>query len=308
MNAPAMIADPIMDDLAKALRDVTARLREAGIGTASLDARLLLLQATGLTHEQLVADPHRPLDAPARTTLEALCARREAHAPVAHLLGEKEFWGLAFSVGPETLVPRPDSETVVEAALECADRLGGRERALRLLDLGTGSGCLAVALLSELPVAAAVAVDRSEAALTFAASNARRHGVAGRCGFVCIDWLDALAGRFDLIVSNPPYIATRELPGLMREVADHEPRAALDGGADGLDAYRRILPAAARCLTPGGFVVLEIGEEQAEAVAALARDAGLHFDHGLDPAPRDLSGTKRCLRATLGKQVTTNPN
>ncbi|MCL6609487.1 MAG: peptide chain release factor N(5)-glutamine methyltransferase [Geminicoccaceae bacterium] len=276
-----------MTTIARVLCAATRRLRAAGIEGARAEARLLLRHVTGLPPEVLVADRDRSLEAEALGRFEALVARRAAREPMAYVLGEREFWSLPLTVGPGVLVPRPETETLVEAALEA---FPDRTVPLRILDLGTGSGCLLVALLREYPNAVGVGVDRSAEALGLAADNARRHGLAGRALLVRGDWGRALAGPFELIVANPPYVASSELADLAPEVARHEPRAALDGGPDGLDAYRAILPDLGRLLGPGGVACLEIGAGQAAVLSVLAEAAD--FRVAVRP---DLAGIPRCL-------------
>jgi release factor glutamine methyltransferase len=254
------------------------RLRAAGIANAGLEARLLERHANG--------DPE---------LLEAVLARRLAHEPMAFILGRQGFWTLDLAVSGATLIPRADSETLIEAALAAfADRGSVR----RVLDLGTGTGCLLLAALGEFPDAWGLGVDISAAACALAAANARENRLAGRAALLCADWAAPLSGRFDLVLCNPPYIESGALPGLMPEVALHEPRTALDGGADGLDAYRRLFPALPGLLAPGGIAILEIGQGQAAATLELARQAGLA---GGDPRT-DLGGIPRALvvRASAG--------
>jgi release factor glutamine methyltransferase len=219
--------------------------------------------------------------------MQALVARRAAHEPLALILGRREFWSLDFAVSSATLIPRPESETLIEAALGA---FAGRGPLRRILDLGTGTGCLLLAALSEFTAAFGVGVDRSSDAVALAARNAVMLGMADRTAFLCADWASALDARFDLILTNPPYVTTAELDGLMPEVARHEPRVALDGGTDGLSAYRRLVPDLARLLAPDGIALLEVGRGQAAAVGRLARNAGFAAD------PRhDLSGIARAL-------------
>jgi release factor glutamine methyltransferase len=256
------------------------------------DARFLLLDLLGLSATDLILRGDLPLGPEGATTLEGAVARRIAGEPVARIVGAWEFWGLPFGLAPETLVPRADTETLVEAALALHP---DRRRPLRILDLGTGSGCILVALLSELPNATGIGLDRSAAALVQARANAGRNGVGTRAAFVCADWTAGLSGCFDLIVSNPPYIARDTIRGLDVEVRAHDPWAALDGGVDGLDAYRAIVDALAGGpvrLGPGGALALEVGYDQAEAVATLGTRAGL------GPATRhhDLAGHARVVR------------
>ncbi len=269
-----------------ALRHGAALLDAAGVDNPRLDARLLLGHATGLSREALLREPLRLVD-PA--PYDALLARRGAREPLALILGRQEFWSLDLAVSPATLVPRADSETVIEAALAA---LPDRARVRSILDLGTGTGCLLLAALTEFASAWGVGVDLSATAAALACSNAASLGLAGRAAFLCGDWADALCARFDLVVSNPPYIPSADIAGLMPEVARHEPRRALDGGIDGLDAYRRILAALPGLLAPGGVAVLEVGAGQADQVAAMAAcPAGFRAD---------LGGVRRAL--VLGPQ------
>lgn len=276
-----------MPSAAALLCAATRSLRAAGIATPRAEARLLLRTATGWTPERLLAEPQAPVPEPAARRMARLVEARAARTPMAYLLGEREFWSLRLRVGPGVLVPRPETETLVEAALEA---LPDRAARLRILDLGTGSGCLLLALLHEYPNATGVGLDRSAEALAMAAANARRLGFADRALFVRGDWGRALAGSFDLIVANPPYVATGELDGLEPEVAFHEPRAALDGGPDGLDAYRALLPDLARLLASEGIACLEIGAGQGPALRELGEAVGL----GVAALP-DLAGIPRCL-------------
>jgi release factor glutamine methyltransferase len=218
----------------------------------------------------------------------ALLARRVAHEPFAYLTGRVGFWTLDLEVSPATLIPRADSESLVEAALEaCTDKWAP----LSLLDLGTGTGALLLAVLSELPAASGLGVDLKPEATALAARNAARLGLAGRARFLAGDWAAALAGRFDLVLCNPPYIESAAIRGLMPEVAHHEPASALDGGADGLDAYRRIIADLPRLLAPHGVAVLELGAGQQAAVEALAKAAGLTPE----ACRADLGGVPRAL-------------
>ncbi len=272
-----------------ALRHAAALLEAAGIADAEREARFLVLGLLGLEPRDLILGGDKALGDVAARLAPAL-ARRCAGEPVARILGAWEFWGLPFTLAPETLVPRPDTETVVEAALAT---LPDRRASLRILDLGTGSGCILVALLSELPGAIGVGIDRAPGALRAARANAIANGVGGRALFACGDWGEALRGPFDLVVSNPPYIATGDIAGLDREVTGHDPLAALDGGSDGLVAYRTILGSLgmAGLLHPGGPVVLEVGFDQAGAVRAIGEAAGLQFA-GIT---HDLAGHARVL-------------
>jgi release factor glutamine methyltransferase len=268
--------------IAETLRDGARSLAEAGIDNARLESRLLLAHALGRTSEDLIRDLTAP--APASDFVR-LIARRAAGEPLAYILGWREFWSLRFRVSPATLIPRPESETLVEAALALwPDRLAPA----RVLDLGTGTGCLLLAFLHERPGAFGVGVDRSESAARLARSNARDLDLADRAAFLCGYWASAIDGRFDLVLSNPPYIATAELATLA--VAAHEPRAALDGGETGLTAYRDIIAALPGILAPSGTAILELGVGQFDAVAAIARAAGFRV-----AARPDLSGTPRAI-------------
>jgi release factor glutamine methyltransferase len=274
-------------------RAVARRFREAGLDTPDLDARLIVGHVLGLDHAGLMRESERPLGPRTLAGIDALAARRLAGEPVARILGVKEFWGLPFAVTPAVLVPRPETETVVETALARLDAADARERPLRIVDLGTGSGAILVALLHELPQAFGVGTDCSVAAIETARENARRLGVAPRAAFFACDFGAALGGGFDLVVANPPYIATPEIGTLAREVRDFDPLAALDGGADGLTAYRTIVADAGRLLAPGAFLVLEVGAGQSDAVSALSGAAGLTAV----AATPDLAGIPRVVSA-----------
>lgn len=268
------------------LCEAGTRLREAGIDEARFEARLLLGHVLGRKPLSLPMDGQRAVTAEDAKRFRALVARRAAHEPSAYLIGTRGFWTLDLAVTPAVLIPRHDTETVVSAALDHAGRC-----ARRVLDLGTGSGAILLALLAECPAAFGVGVDRSEAALAVARANAAAAGLAARAGFVRGDWAGAVAGWFDLVVSNPPYIACETITTLAPEVAAHEPRAALDGGADGLDAYRLILPSLPRLLGPGAVAVLEIGAGQAEAASSLAAGTGLQAIE----IRQDLGGIPRAM-------------
>jgi release factor glutamine methyltransferase len=222
----------------------------------------------------------------------ALTARRLAHEPVAHLLGRKEFWGLELQVNADVLVPRPETETLIEAALDILKER--RMQPLRIADLGTGSGALLLALLREFPNATGFATDRSAPALEVARANARHHGLTPRAAFILGDYGLALSGGFDLVVSNPPYISTADIAGLAPDVRDYDPLLALDGGTDGLQAYRAIAADARRLAAPGGVLILEIGAGQAEGVTALLAQAGMA---AIGPPRADLAGIPRAIIA-----------
>lgn len=280
----------------KARRIVVEAFRGNGLDSPETDARVLLGHALGLDRSALTASSDRPLSAPEAAAVAAVAARRLSHEPVAHIVGHREFWSLDLRVTPDTLVPRPETETIVEAALEAIDCTGPRTRPLRIVDLGTGTGALLLALLSELPQAFGIATDLSPKALAVARDNATRHGLDRRAGFVLGDFGTALAGPFDLVVSNPPYISSEEILDLAPEVKDHDPLLALDGGPDGLDAYRALARDAGRLLAPSGALVVELGAGQAADVAALLAGAGLYVE---TPARPDLAGIPRAITARL---------
>ena len=242
-------------------------LRAAAIDQPRMEARWLLGHAMGATAEVLLRDPRAAVPADAAARFTAMLARRARREPMAYITGQTGFWGLDLIVSSATLIPRADSEALVEAALEHAPH------AKRVLDLGTGTGCLLLAVLSELPAATGVGIDINPAAAALARRNARALGLPA-C-FLAGDWGMALSGDFDLVLGNPPYIEAAAIAALMPEVAEYEPVAALDGGADGLDAYRAILADLPRLLAPGGIAVLELGQGQGPAVASLAVAAGL---------------------------------
>jgi release factor glutamine methyltransferase len=267
---------------AEAVALTAARLAAVGIEDARREARLLLAAALGTDAAGLLATDE--IDAAA---VEPLLRRREAREPMAYILGKREFWGLTFATSAATLIPRPDSETLIESALAALPR---RDGVARILDLGTGTGCLLLAALSEFPSAFGVGVDLSPAACALANANAASLGLAARAAFAAGNWAAALNGRFDLVFSNPPYIPAAEIPRLMPEVSCYEPKAALDGGADGLDAYRAILAALRGLLSARGVAVLEVGAGQAEAVMKLAWRVGL----GAEPH-KDLAGHQRAI-------------
>jgi release factor glutamine methyltransferase len=271
------------------LRSAEVRLRAAGAESPPLDARLLIAAALDLPSDTLRFAAERALTAAEAARAEALLARRIAREPVSRILGRREFWSLEFRVTPGVLDPRPDSESLIEAALAL---FPNRAAPLRVLDLGTGSGCLLLAALYEYPNAAGLGVDASEAALEAARGNAVRLGLAGRARFTAGDWAREIgaAERFDLVLCNPPYIANGERAALAPEVARHDPPAALFAGPDGLDAYRAILPDLARLLAPQGRALFEIGAGQGAAVTEIARGAGLD----VGGIRRDLAGHERC--------------
>jgi release factor glutamine methyltransferase len=258
-----------------------------GIETAALDARLLLQAACGVSHETIVAEADSAITSAQAESYRDMIARRAAHMPVSRIVGTREFYGRRFVVTPAVLDPRPDTETLIEAVVE----LLREERPFRFIDLGTGSGAIAVMLLCELPQARGVATDISADALAVARANAERHGVADRLSLAQSSWFQGLSGQFDLIVSNPPYIALGDIDRLEPEVRVHDPRLALDGGPDGLEAYRRIAAGAAPLLAPGGQVAVEIGAGQEGEVAVIFEVCG--FRHAV--SRRDIAGRPRCM-------------
>ena len=274
-------------NVAAALGSAAAALRAAGIDAPRREARLLMQHALGLRPEALLAGDDRPLDDAEARRLAAFVRRRAGREPLAYVTGVREFWSLAFAVDRSALVPRPETETVVEAVLARAAHLPPRPR---LLDLGTGSGCLLVALLSELHGATGLGIDISAAAVSLARANAARHGLDGRASFVVADWGAPLAARFDVVVSNPPYVAAEALASLAPEIVSHEPQTALAGGADGYACYRRLAPQVARLLAPTGLAAIEVGAGMADEVASLFAAEGLAEIE----RRRDLAGIERC--------------
>ncbi len=267
-------------------------LRAAGIEDGVLDAGLLLAHVIGGDRLTLICDADRRLDDAQARKFTELVAARSARKPVSRLLGRREFWSLELSISGAVLDPRPDSETAVAAALEQMPRVDG---AYRIADFGTGSGCLLLALLTERPGAWGLGLDRSLAAIQLAKRNARDLNLSERSIFMVGDWGRALVGQFDMIVANPPYIATTDIAGLAPEVRCHDPRRALDGGADGLAAYRALVPDLRRMLNPAGHAVLECGHEQAADLAEILETAGLR----VEGFHADLSGVQRCVRVAV---------
>ena len=277
-----------------ARRVLAAKFKTQSIESAELDARMLVGAALGLDLTGLIAAAARPVTAEESVRLEEFARRRLAGEPVARILGIKEFWGLALQLSLATLVPRPDTETVVELALEIWRGERHPVSPPRIADIGTGSGAILLALLSELPEACGVGTDISLPALQTASGNAARLGLAPRAAFVACDYAAALSGVFDLIVSNPPYIRSAEIAGLAREVRGYDPPAALDGGADGLSAYRKLIPQAAQLLASRGTLIVEAGLGQSGQIEGLMTAAGLTLVH---PPKADLGGV---LRAVAG--------
>ncbi|GAB5487425.1 MAG: peptide chain release factor N(5)-glutamine methyltransferase [Parasphingorhabdus sp.] len=277
-----------MGDAAEALRDAALQLAEIS-DTPRLDAELLLAHALGMSREQLL------LDLPKLTTPDAFVAlidRRTRSEPIAHIIGTKEFWGFEFAVSPDVLIPRPDSELLIEQAVQ----IFAEDPPENILDLGTGSGALLLAALSEFPKAKGIGIDASASALGIAHNNADSLELADRAEFHLVDWTtpdwaQSLGGRFDLILANPPYVSTEVV--LSQDVVDFEPHQALFAGADGLNDYKIIIPALADILTPTGITLLEIGFDQAESVSKIARKNGY-----LVECKQDLSRNDRLLILT----------
>jgi release factor glutamine methyltransferase len=272
-------------------RTVATRLKSAGIDSAELDARLLVGAATNLDLTGLIAAGTQPVAQDEALALDGFMQRRLAGEPVARILGVKEFWGLPLRLSPATLVPRPDTETVVELALETGLGEAG-SRQPRIVDIGTGSGAILLALLSEWRGATGVGTDISIEALQTARHNANRLGLASRAMFYACNYMAALSGTFDLIVSNPPYVRSADIAQLDREVREFDPRRALDGGADGLHAYRAIVPEAARLLAPGGTLIVEAGCGQSGPISQLMSASGLM---SVSPPKADLAGVPRAV-------------
>lgn len=278
---------PTIDSLR---RDIAKRFAAARIESALLDARVLVGAALDLDLTALATQAQRPLMGEEIAAIESMALRRLKGEPVARIVGIKEFWGLPLQLSPDTLVPRPDTETIVEAALT----LSARDAALRIADLGTGTGAILLALLQERPRATGIGTDISDGAITTARCNALRVDLLSRAQFIVCDYASALTGPFDLVVSNPPYIPSADIAALDIEVHDHDPRRALDGGADGLAPYRIIAREALRLLAPDGHLVVEIGIGQADDVTAIFKTAGLSM---VGPPKADLGGLPRALTA-----------
>jgi release factor glutamine methyltransferase len=285
--------------LGATVAEAAALLAAGGVAEARREARLIAAAALGVDPSAVLGWPERPLSSEETAHILAFARRRGAGEPLSRLTGRREFWSLSFALSSQTLDPRPDSETVVEAALgEIADRSAPS----RILDLGTGTGCLLLALLSELPRATGIGVDCSAGAAATARRNAEALGFSARASFVVGDWGAALGSGFDLVVSNPPYIPSGAIAGLAREVREHDPSLALDGGSDGLAAYRSLALGLPSWLADGATAVLELGRGQAAGVAAIMAAAGLHVAGTL----RDLASIERCVlvKKTVGKSRT----
>ena len=294
MTVNAAFAGQSVETARRALATV---LKHHAIDSAEIDARLLMGAALDLDLTGLIAASRRPLTQNEAVVLQSFLQRRLASEPIARIVGVKEFWGLPLELSSATLVPRPDTETVVELALEIGHSERNEQPQRRVADIGTGSGAILLALLSEWREASGIGTDISVPALQTASRNARRLGLAPRAAFVACNYTGALAGPFDLIVSNPPYIRSSDIAELDREVRDYDPICALDGGADGLDAYRAIVPEAARLLAPGGTLIVESGYGQSGPILQLMQASGLTAPK---PPKADLAGI---ARAIAGRKV-----
>lgn len=278
--------------VAAALGRVTAELRGAGIADAGMEARRLLAAALGLSAAQLLARPEQAPAAEQGRRLESFLQRRLSREPLSRILGERDFYGRPFAISPATLDPRPDSETLIAAALDLVVREGWESRPLRILDVGTGSGCLLLTLIAELANATGLGTDISAPALDIARANAERLGLADRTAWRVADMLDGIEGPFDMLLSNPPYVRSVDLAGLDPEVRDYDPLTALDGGADGLGLYRRLLQRIPLVI-PKGWIIVEVGYDQADAVAALLGSTG--SDPNQTAFYKDVTGKRRCV-------------
>lgn len=274
--------------LSELLREAAIRLKAADVANGMADARILICAATGLSREELLREPHRKILQAQTAGFHEMIRRRCAREPVSRILGYREFRSLEFALGPDTLDPRADSEAVVETALEYGKRF---DEPVRVLDLGTGTGCLLLSILNELPGAEGIGGDIADGATELAAGNAAALGLESRAVFVPTVWTDGVDGTFDIVVSNPPYIEGAEIAELMPEVSCYDPVRALDGGVDGLDAYREIATRLDRVLSPDGVAVFEIGSTQRDSVAAIFAGAGFE----LVEVRADLSGHPRVL-------------
>ena len=285
MNSTGTIGD--------AVRSITHHLEQAKIDEANSEARLIISYALGLTRSEIIHRNDEKLSENQITRCRSFAKRRSAREPMAYLIGEKEFWSLPFKVSPETLIPRPDSETLVDAVLDHARKAGTPKR---LLDIGTGSGCLLAALLSEWPEATGIGIDNNEGAVSVARLNLDRLGLAERGEIVSATWPTYQPREeFDLVISNPPYIPTAEIRTLEPDVRDYEPLSALDGGPDGLEVHREVADQTRAVLKTRGLIAVEFGIGQSSYIQQIYCAAGFDSIH----IHKDLNGTDRCLLATV---------
>jgi release factor glutamine methyltransferase len=279
-----------------ALKEAVALMKAAGLDTPVLDARLIVQHALGISWDTLYLKDDQPLNVAERVLLELDLGRRARHEPVSRIVGRRHFWTLELAVSPDTLDPRADTESLIEAVVTAIPE---RTRPLRILDLGTGTGAILLALLAEYPNAVGLGVDQSPGAIGVAQTNAESHKFSARASFAVGNWAESLSGLYDLILSNPPYIASGDLLGLPPEVREHDPVLALDGGVDGLDAYRALIPAIPRLLAPDGLAVLEVGIGQADSVCAIGVASGLN----LVGRRSDLGGVERALSFKISDRM-----
>jgi len=277
-----------------ALRELTPVLVRAGIEGAGGDLRRLVAAVLDLPSAALLSRPEQALSAEQFARLRCYVERRAKREPVSRILGVRDFYGRPFTISPATLDPRPDSETLIMAALAIAREEGWLSTPLRILDIGTGSGCLLLTLLCELPKASGMGTDISRAALVVARENANRFGVADRVDWLQADGLESIAGPFHMLVANPPYVRSAEMPLLEPEVRNFDPAQALDGGDDGLGLYRRLAPRIRNAI-PNGWAVLEVGHDQADDVVALLASHAAGIDASEIRVHRDVAGKRRCV-------------
>jgi release factor glutamine methyltransferase len=283
--------------ISRLLHQARTNLALAGIETAALEARVLLCHVCGITEAEVIAYPDKEIENKPAARFLHLVAQRGQRIPLAHLLGYREFWGLEFCVNAQTLIPRPETEFAVELAVKCAGDIHQKSGHVRILDLGCGTGCLLISILHEVKDASGIGVDINPQAVELAAKNAQNLSVEARTVFCCMNWGDELTETFDIIVSNPPYIRSGDIEGLMPEVSGYEPVRALDGGSDGLDEYRKIIPQARQLLNEQGVLILEIGAGQAGDVLRLLELNSFQSHSPDQPVQRDLAGCERIIVA-----------
>jgi release factor glutamine methyltransferase len=301
LDEPALAESAAIWQTAReAITALTADFRDSALPSPELDARLLVLDACGLSHEAYHLDPVRAVTSAEAKRIENARKRRLAREPVSRILGYREFWGRRFAIGPAVLDPRPDTETLVETALGIVHEEGRSNAPLRILDLGTGSGCILITLLAELPNAWGLGIDRSPEAIQIARANAAVLGAANRAAFACANWLDAFSLQthvtpFDLVISNPPYISEGEIKTLAPEVRAHDPKLALDGGPSGLDAYRIIIGGVEAMIAQNGWLMLESDADQVTEIFNLLRHSGWTATPGDCTIRKDIAGIERVV-------------